>query len=139
MEKCKVLIIEDDDIQRELLKEILKESGFEVFTSSTAEKGLQTVAKNSPAVVVTDVRLPGMDGLTFLKKLKQEYSEVEVIVITAFSNVEDAVSAIKAGAFHYVTKPFDPQVLINLIDKACQLAKLRKIPKKDGEIITVLS
>ena len=135
MEKCKVLIIEDDDIQRELLKEILKESGFEVFTSSTAEKGLQTVAKNSPAVVVTDVRLPGMDGLTFLKKLKQEYSEVEVIVITAFSNVEDAVSAIKAGAFHYVTKPFDPQVLINLIDKACQLAKLRKIPKKDGEII----
>ena len=135
MEKCKVLIIEDDDIQRELLKEILKESGFEVFTSSTAEKGLQTVAKNSPAVVVTDVRLPGMDGLTFLKKLKQEHSEIEVIVITAFSNVEDAVSAIKAGAFHYVTKPFDPQVLINLIDKACQLAKLRKIPKKDGEIV----
>ncbi|WP_041737419.1 sigma-54-dependent transcriptional regulator [Desulfurobacterium thermolithotrophum] len=135
MEKRKVLIIEDDDIQRELLKEILKESGFEVFTSSTAEKGLQTVAKNSPAVVVTDVRLPGMDGLTFLKKLKQEHSEIEVIVITAFSNVEDAVSAIKAGAFHYVTKPFDPQVLINLIDKACQLASLRKIPKKDGEII----
>lgn len=135
MGKCKVLIIEDDDIQRELLKEILKESGFEVFTSSTAEKGLQTVAKNSPAVVVTDVRLPGMDGLTFLKKLKQEHAETEVIIITAFSNVEDAVSAIKAGAFHYVTKPFDPQVLINLIDKACQLASLRKIPKKDGEII----
>jgi len=135
MEKCKVLVIEDDDIQRELLKEILQESGFEVFTSSTAEKGLQTVAKNSPAVVVTDVRLPGIDGLTFLKKLKQEHSDIEVIVITAFSNVEDAVSAIKAGAFHYVTKPFDPQVLINLIDKACQLASLRKIPRRDGEII----
>ncbi len=135
MEKCKVLVIEDNDIQRELLKEILIESGFEVFTSSTAEKGLQIVAKNSPAVVVTDVRLPGMDGLTFLKKLKQEYPEIEIIVITAFSNVDDAVDAIKTGAFHYVTKPFDPQVLINLIDKACQLASLRKIPKKGGEII----
>ncbi|WP_239500157.1 sigma-54-dependent transcriptional regulator [Desulfurobacterium thermolithotrophum] len=135
MEKCKVLIIEDDDIQRALLKEILKESGFEVFTSSTAEKGLQIVAKISPAVVVSDVRLPGMDGLTFLKKLKSEYPEIEVIIITAFSNVEDAVNAIKEGAFHYVTKPFDPEVLINLIDKACQLANLRKTPKKEGEII----
>jgi DNA-binding NtrC family response regulator len=135
MSNCKVLVIEDDDLQRKLLKEILTDVGFEVFTSSTAEKALQIISKNLPSVVVTDVRLPGMDGLTFLKKIKQEFPELEVIIITAFSNVEDAVNAIKAGAFHYVTKPFDPEVLINLIDKACQLAELKKKPKKEGEII----
>ncbi|TCK06314.1 sigma-54-dependent transcriptional regulator [Phorcysia thermohydrogeniphila] len=135
MEKCRVLVIEDDDVQRELLKEILQDSGFRVSVAPTAEKGLQSLLKDSVDVVVTDVRLPGMDGLSFLRKVKRDYPDVEVIVITAFSNVEDAVNAIKEGAFHYVTKPFDPQVLINLIDKACQLARLKKVPKRDGEIV----
>jgi len=135
MKGCSVLVVEDDDIQRELLKEILEDSGFKVSTAGDAEKGLQLLSKETPFVVVTDVRLPGMDGLSFLRKIKRDYPDVEVIVITAFSCVEDAVSAIKEGAFHYVTKPFDPQVLINLIDKACQLARLRKLPKKDEGIV----
>lgn len=133
--KCKVLIVEDDDIQRELLKEILKDAGFEVFSSSTAEKGFQLAYREYIDVVITDVRLPGMDGLTFLRKLKEELPETEVIVITAFSNVEDAVDAVKEGAFHYITKPFDPSVLINLTSKACRVAQIGRVPKKDGEIV----
>ena len=134
-EKPAVLVVEDDDIQRELLKETLEDSGFNVLTAKSAEKGLQVLAKNQIDVVVSDVRLPGMDGLSFLERIKEEFPETEVIVITAFSSVSDAVQAIKRGAFHYVTKPFDPEVLINLIDKACQLSRLKKVPKKEGEIV----
>ncbi len=134
--ECKVLLVEDDDIQRELLKEILSEAGFKVLTSSTAEGALSLLSRENPGVVVTDVRLPGMDGITFLKKVKSEFPETEVIVITAFSSVEDAVGAIKSGAFHYVTKPFDPSVLINLIEKACQLVTLRRqIPSESSGIV----
>ncbi|MEO2069573.1 MAG: sigma-54 dependent transcriptional regulator [Desulfurobacteriaceae bacterium] len=135
MEKCKVLVVEDDDIQRELLKEISEEAGFSVLASSTAENGLKMALKENPLVVVSDVRLPGTDGLEFLKQLKEKVENVEVIVITAFSSVEDAVNAIKAGAFHYITKPFDPEVLINLINKACQLAKLRSFPKIEKDVV----
>ncbi len=134
-EKPAVLVVEDDDIQRELLKETLEDSGFNVLTAKSAEKGLQVLAKNQIDVVVSDVRLPGMDGLSFLERIKEEFPETEVIVITAFSSVSDAVQAIKRGAFHYVTKPFDPEVLINLIDKACQLSRLKRVPKKEGEIV----
>jgi DNA-binding NtrC family response regulator len=135
MEKCRVLVIEDDDIQRELLKEILEEAGFSVLASSTAERGLKIALKENPLVIVSDVRLSGMDGLSFLKRVKEQLENVEVIIITAFSNVEDAVNAIKAGAFHYITKPYDPEVLINLINKACQLAGLKSSPKKEKDIV----
>ncbi len=137
--ECKVLLVEDDDIQRELLKEILSEAGFKVLTSSTAEGALSLLSRENPGVVVTDVRLPGMDGITFLRKVKSEFPETEVIVITAFSSVEDAVSAIKSGAFHYVTKPFDPSVLINLIEKACQLVTLRRQPPSESSGIVYAS
>ena len=128
-------MVEDEDIQRELLKEILEDSGFSVCVAPTAEKGFQVLMKSPADVVVTDVRLPGTDGLSFLEKVKEEFPETEVIVITAFSNVTDAVNAIKKGAFHYVTKPFDPEVLINLINKACQLARLKKVPRKEEGIV----
>ena len=134
--ECKVLLVEDDDVQRELLKEILSEAGFKVLTSSTAEGALSLLSRENPGVIVTDVRLPGIDGITFLKKVKSEFPDTEVIVITAFSSVEDAVGAIKSGAFHYVTKPFDPSVLINLIEKACQLVTLRRqTPSESSGIV----
>ncbi len=135
MEKCRVLVVEDDDVQRELLKTILEEAGYDALSASSAEKALRLLSEKRPLVVITDVRLPGLDGLSLLRKIKESYPEIEVIVVTAFSNVEDAVSAIKEGAFHYITKPFDPDILINLIDKACQLGKLKKLPKRKEEIV----
>jgi len=126
VKNCTVLIVEDDDVQRSLLAEILKDHGFHPLTASTAEQAIKILEKENPHLVVTDVRLPGMDGITFLKKVKGMSSDVEVLVITAFSNVEDAVEAIKHGAFHYITKPFSPEVLIQLLKKACQLVSLKR-------------
>ena len=126
MRRCSVLVVEDDELQRELLSEILKEQGYELYKASTGERALSVVSSKKPHLVITDVRLPGISGLELLRKLKSSFPEVEVIVITAFSSVEDAVQAIKEGAFHYVTKPYEPEVLLNLASKACQLASLKR-------------
>ena len=133
--RCKVLIVEDDKLQLSLISEILADVGFSVYTATSAEKGLQILRQSEVSVVITDVRLPGMDGLSFMRKIKREFPYIEVIVITAFSCVDDAVKAIKEGAFHYVTKPYEPEILINLIKKACQLFKLKKFSKKTDSII----
>ena len=130
MEECRVLLVEDDQTQRELLTELLEEEGFKVVSASSAERALDLFRRESFDVVITDVRLGGMGGLELLKKLKELEPSVEVIVITAFSSVDDAVKAIKLGAFHYITKPFEPEVLINLLKKACKLRALSK-PSKE--------
>jgi two-component system response regulator AtoC len=135
IDECKVLVVEDDKTQLSLVSEILRDFGFQVYSASNAEKGLQIINRENPCVVVTDVRLPGMDDLSFMRKIKSEFPDVEVIVITAFSNIEDAVESIKSGAFHYVTKPYEPEVLINLIKKACQLVKLKRVPIGTSKII----
>ncbi len=132
--KGKVLIVEDDQIQRELLKESLEEKGFKVISVSSAEEGKNSLEENPVDTVVTDVKLPGKSGIIFLKEIKEAYPEIEVIVITAFSDVEDAVEAIKAGAFHYITKPYDIDVLANLLSKCCELTQLKKSPSEKSFI-----
>ncbi|WP_457567149.1 sigma-54-dependent transcriptional regulator, partial [Desulfurobacterium sp.] len=131
---CTVLIVEDDKLQRELLVDVFEESGFRVFSASSAESGERIVKREEIDVVVTDVRLPGKSGIDFLQSAKK-IRDLEVIVVTAFSNVEDAVRAIKLGAFHYVTKPYDIDVLVNLVKKCCELAHLRRVPSgKEGVV-----
>ncbi|SNR86139.1 sigma-54-dependent transcriptional regulator [Desulfurobacterium atlanticum] len=130
----KVLIVEDDSIQRELLEESLNEKGFVVVSASSAEEGKSILEKENVDVVVTDVKLPGKSGIAFLKEIKNTRPETEVVIITAFSNIEDAVEAIKAGAFHYITKPYDIDVLTNLLNKCCELSRLRKKPESSDFI-----
>ena len=126
MSSCSVLLVEDDKVQRELLTELLEEEGFSVTSASSGERALDLFRKEHYDAVITDVRLPGMSGLELLQKIKELEPSVEIIVITAFSSVDDAVKAIKMGAFHYVTKPFEPEVLVNLLRKACKLRLLSK-------------
>ncbi|WP_456459686.1 response regulator [Desulfurobacterium sp.] len=113
---CNVLVVEDDKLQRELLVDVLEDNGFNVFSATSAERAEAIVKDEDMDVVVTDVRLPGKSGIEFLKSVKR-IKNVEVIIITAFSNVDDAVKAIKLGAFHYLTKPYDVDVLVNLVKK----------------------
>ena len=131
MKNCKILIVEDDELQRVLLEDILKEHHFLVKSFASAEDALSELSSFYPEVVITDVRLPGMDGMKFFELVKSKLPETEVIIITAFSNVEDAVNVIKKGAFHYLTKPFSPDVLLNLVKKACELVRLKRPEVKD--------
>ena len=75
-----------------------------------------------------------MSGLELLNRIKRESPETEVLIITAFGEIEDAVSAIKAGAFHYLVKPYEPEVLLNLVRRCGELVRLRK-PREPGPLI----
>ncbi|WP_456484541.1 sigma-54-dependent transcriptional regulator [Desulfurobacterium sp.] len=131
---CNVLVVEDDKLQRELLVDVLEDNGFNVFSATSAERAEAIVKDEDMDVVVTDVRLPGKSGIEFLKSVKR-IKNVEVIIITAFSNVDDAVKAIKLGAFHYLTKPYDVDVLVNLVKKCCELSRLKKAPLRREGIV----
>ena len=122
----RILVVEDERLHRRLLIEALSDEGYEVSGFDNAEKAWAHILKEQVDIVITDVRLPGISGLELLEKIKKEYPWIEVIVITAFADIEDAVEAVKKGAFHYLVKPYEPEVLLNLVRKCAELVSFQK-------------
>ena len=116
----RVMVVEDQRIMRESLAQVLREAEFEVFAYGRPEQALAAVAAEHPDLIVTDVRMPGMTGLELLEKVKASFPFVEVVVMTAYGTVKDAVAAMKAGAFDYVLKPFEPEELLLVTKKALE-------------------
>ena len=113
-----ILIIDDEEVVCWSLQRALARLGYAVLTSATAEQGLKLFAQHRPNVVILDVRLPGMDGLTALQRMHQLAPDVPVIVITAFGNLPTAVKAMEGGAFDYLTKPFDLDQALAAVERA---------------------
>nr|WP_320048205.1 sigma-54 dependent transcriptional regulator [uncultured Desulfuromonas sp.] len=122
--KCSVLLIDDDEQSCTTLGLLLKKSGYSVQISHSGEEGLTLLAKTPFDIVITDLRLPGMDGLEILKKVKEHNAEINVILITGNSSAESAVTAMKYGAFDYVTKPLNFDKLKVILDKAQEKLQL---------------
>ena len=122
--KCSVLLIDDDEQSCTTLGLLLKKSGYSVQISHSGEDGLALLAKTPFDIVITDLRLPGMDGLEILKKVKEHNAEINVILITGNSSAESAVTAMKYGAFDYVTKPLNFDKLKVILDKAQEKLQL---------------
>src|SRR6056297_3049820 len=101
-----ILIVDDEPAICWCFEQLLGEEGFSVITTSTAEDGLQLAAAQQPALVVLDVRLPGMDGLTALPKFAAASPHSSIIIMTAFGDLQTAVRAVQQGAADYLTKPF---------------------------------
>jgi DNA-binding NtrC family response regulator len=104
---ARILVVDDDRSIRETLEMHLRESGYDVVSAASAEEALSKVAAVDPMLVVTDVRMTGMDGLALLAKLRETRRETAVVVITAFEDMRTAIAAMKAGAFDYLVKPLD--------------------------------
>ncbi|MFZ1289622.1 MAG: sigma-54 dependent transcriptional regulator [Melioribacteraceae bacterium] len=117
MKKLSVLIIDDEESQLQSLKSYLIRRDYEVFTASDGTKGFSIIQTNLIDVVLTDFRMPNWDGFTVLKKVKEFNPEIDVVVITAYGSVEDAVSIMKAGAYDYLSKPIDLDELENLLHR----------------------
>ena len=100
-----VLVVDDEEGVRDFLVEVLETSGYEVRSAPDGDAALAMIAQHSFHVVVTDLRMPGTDGLQLLKRVKADSPEVEVIVLTAHGTVGTAVEAMKCGAFEYLQKP----------------------------------
>jgi two-component system NtrC family response regulator len=119
-----ILIIDDDTSLRRVLEYNLQEAGYAVATASSGEEGLPLFDEVSPALVITDMKMPGMDGMQVLKAVKGRSPETLVIMITAFGTVDIAVEAMKAGAYDYITKPFNRDELRLIVAKALQFSGL---------------
>jgi DNA-binding NtrC family response regulator len=117
MEQMSILVVEDEEAQRSLLEGLLNKEGYRATGAGDGKTALGLVRDGTFEIVLLDYRLPDMDGLTILKKVKEINPEIEVIMITAFGSIENAVTALKAGAFEYLTKPIDLDDLLFKIKK----------------------
>jgi len=117
MENISILVVEDEEAQRGLLEGLLNKEGYAATGAGDGQRALQLAKDSTFEIVLLDYKLPDMDGLTVLKRLKEMNPEIQVIMITAFGSIENAVTALKAGAFEYLTKPIDLDDLLFKIKK----------------------
>ena len=114
----RILVVDDELNMRLVLKAMLEKENYGVATASDGLKALDILRNSDVAVVVTDLKMPGLDGMGLLEKTVMDYPSIPVIIITAHGTIDTAVDALKKGAFDYITKPFEQDDLKNVINKA---------------------
>jgi DNA-binding NtrC family response regulator len=124
--RSKILVVDDDPAEREGLARLVGQWGYEVETAASGEEALNLVETQHPAVVLTDLVLPEMDGLTLLQKLKETGRPPIVLLVTGHGTVESAVEAMRHGAFDYLTKPVDATRLQVLLEKSIEQESLSR-------------
>ena len=115
-----VVIIDDDRPVLMTLEALLKRHGYQVDTAPTATQGLKLLKSKTPTLVLLDLRLPDADGLEMLDRIKSELPEVQVIILTAHDSLHNAIESIKRGAYHFISKPYAPEELLSLVEKALE-------------------
>jgi DNA-binding NtrC family response regulator len=129
--KTSILIVDDEDSVRDSLYSWFIEDGYHVECAENASKALSILESNDFDIILADIKMPGMDGLEMLRRIKSLRKDSIVIIMTAFATVDTAVQALKDGAFDYVTKPFDPDDLSHLLRNASKQISL----KTENEIL----
>ena len=121
-----ILVMDDDDDVRRTLGDHLRSQGHQARRAASGEEGLRILAREPVDVVITDVRMPGMDGFEVLRRVRESWPDTEVIVVTAFGDVEGAVRAIREGAFDYFTKPFSVHDITASLTRTARFQSLRR-------------
>src|SRR5580698_6782256 len=124
-ERKQVLIVDDEVNLRKILSAQLSRDGYDVLTAEDGERGLQLLGEHHIDLVITDLKMPKVDGMTLLKRALEEDPELPVILITAHGTIDTAVEALKSGAFDFVTKPFDKDEVRQIVAKALKTRELR--------------
>jgi DNA-binding NtrC family response regulator len=132
---ARVLVVDDEPSIRTVLSAQLRRQGHDVVAAEDGQAAVDMLSKQPVDAVITDLRMPRLDGIGLVRWVRHERPEIPVIVITAFGTVESAVDALKQGAFDYVTKPFDQDELRATLDDALQarLAPAEAAPSGDDE------
>ena len=120
MKRRSILLVDDDESLRRITQLQLEEAGHEVLTASSGDAALKVIEEETPALVITDFKMPGLSGLELLKKVREAYPQITVLMITAFGTVQTAVEAMKAGAYDYITKPIDYEELVLVVNRAME-------------------
>src|ERR1700723_3688743 len=123
--KGRILVVDDEASARHGLEKLLTQEGFRVELAEDGASALARFGETAADVVVTDLKMPGMDGMELLKRLRAQDVSVPVLVCTAFGDVGSAVGAMRAGAEDYLTKPIEFEVLLVAIERALERRELR--------------
>lgn len=137
MKKGRILIVDDEASARSALGEILSDEGYKVRTAADGFRALAAAREFAPDVVVTDLKMPGMDGLELLARLKELDAEVAVVLVTAFGAVSSAVEAMRGGAADYLTKPLNSDELLVVLERCLEGVSLRRESKRMRELLAV--
>ncbi len=122
-----ILIVDDEPVVRESLEQWFADEGFQVQVVGNGREALQRAASHGPFdVALLDIRMPGMDGMELQAKLHEADPELAIIIMTGYASVETAVEALKAGAYDYITKPVDPDILLHAVGKAIEHNRARR-------------
>jgi putative two-component system response regulator len=130
----KILVIDDELAPRESIRMVLKDQ-YNVSTVSGAHEGLEMMSQNPFDLVVMDIRMPKMDGITALQEIKKKYLDTEVILLTAYASLDTARDAIRCGAFDYLIKPFDKDDILLVIKKGLEKRRANKDLKMERELL----
>ena len=129
---ARVLVVDDDAASRELLEVRLHALKCEVVLAADGREALAAIRRETPALVLLDLQMPGMGGMEVLREVRQDRIDLPVIVVTAHGSIERAVEAMKEGAYDFILKPFDPKHLEIVIRKALEREGL----KREVELLT---
>ncbi len=137
-EQQPVLVVDDDEGNRVTLEKILSKEGFRVVEAGSGEQALDLIRKQRPAAILTDLKMPGMDGVELLRAAKEIDKSIEVVLMTAYGTVESAVGAMKEGAYDFVTKPFKKHQVVktlrNAVDRHDLADENRRLKKAIAEM-----
>ncbi|MEK6195901.1 MAG: response regulator, partial [Deltaproteobacteria bacterium] len=125
-ETLHILIVDDEQDIRDGSTRILSRMGFEVHQASRGDEALEKLADTQAAIMLLDLKMPGMDGLEVLARVGKMNADVLVIVITGYATVETAIEAMKQGAYDFIPKPFEPDQLRLIVNRAAEKIRLQK-------------
>lgn len=134
MTKNKILVVDDDQQMRSAMTEVLERADFSVTTAENGKEALQLLKESPFSTIVSDMRMPELGGNDLLASVKENYPNIPVVLITAYGTIEDAVQAMKLGAFDFITKPFDASALAQVVKRATSPASVpvKKQTKQSG-------
>ena len=122
--RVKILVVDDEAIVRESLRDWLSDAGYQVLTAENGPKALAIIETERVGIVITDLVMPGMDGIELMKRAKENQPNIEVIIITAYGSIPTAIAAMKEGAYDYIEKPFCPERAELLVKKLAEHQEL---------------
>ena len=145
MKRIKMMLVDDEERFLSTTQKLLTKKGYEVVTASSGAEALEKIGTQTIHVVILDVKMPGMDGNAVLREIKRLYPLTEVIMLTGHATMESAIDGLKSGAFDYLMKPIDIDIVIQKAEDAFEkrqgheekirVAQMRKVMKSPSEII----
>ena len=126
MSHAKILVVDDEPFARQTLSEWLREMDFHVFEAESGRQAMETIRRDEPDIVISDVVMPGMDGIQLLREAKAVKADIPFLMISGYPSNSTALNAMKHGASDFLPKPFTPEVLTRRVSRAIRLSALDK-------------